>query len=86
MTSITTNLILAQSHSESFGISGGLFIAQLLNLIVLIAYIWLVSKAIARASKMGKGVEVPIWIFAIVLLPILGAVSALLHYKKPEQQ
>jgi hypothetical protein len=85
MTALTPTLILAQSHSESFGISGGLFIAQILNLIVLIAYVWLVCKAIARASKMGNGVEVPIWIFAIILLPIFGAVSALLHYRKPEK-
>ena len=75
-------LITAQTQSESFGISGGLFFAQILNLIILIAYIWLVCKAIARASKSGEGVEVPLWIFAIVLLPILGAVAALLHYPK----
>jgi hypothetical protein len=86
MTTIPPNLFLAEAHSESFSISGGLFIAQILNLIVLIAYIWLVCKAIARACKVGKGVEVPIWIFAIVLLPIIGAIAALVHYQKPEQQ
>ena len=75
-------LIAAATQSESFGISGGLFIAQILNLVIVIAYIWLVCKAIARASKSGEGVEVPLWVFAIVLLPIFGAVAALLHYPK----
>ena len=75
-------LITLQAQSESFGISGTLFLVQIINLIIIIAYIWLVCKAIARASISGEGVAVPLWIFAIVLLPVFGAVAALLHYPK----
>ena len=83
---MTATQLLAQNHSESFDINGYFLIAQILNLIILVSYIWLVCKAIARVAKMGNGVEVPIWIFAIVLLPIFGAVATLLHYQKPGQE
>jgi len=79
-------LITAQTQSQSFGINGGFLVAQILNLLILIAYIWLVCKAIVRASKKGEGIEVPFWIFAIVLLPIFGAVAALIHYPNPTQK
>ena len=78
--------ILAHGQEASYGMSGKLFLVQIINLIIFIFYIWLVFKAISRVSKVGKGVEVPIWVFAIVLLPIFGAVAALLHYPKPNRE
>lgn len=78
-------LLTAQIQSESFSINEALLLAQIINLIVIVAYIWLVCKAIARAIKSGEGAEVPLWIFAIVLLPIFGAVAALLYFSKSKQ-
>lgn len=48
---------------------------------VLVAYIAMVIQATLLVARKGEGVEVPVWIFAIVLLPFIGAIGAAAHYK-----
>ena len=48
---------------------------------LLIAYIGMVVQATLVVARKGAGVEVPVWIFAIVLLPFIGAIGAAAHYK-----
>ena len=49
--------------------------------IFLIAYLVMTLQATLLVARRGRGVEVPIWIFAIVLLPFIGAIGAAAHYK-----
>ena len=56
-------------------------IAQLINLFIVIVWMWATLKTIFLACRKGSGAEVPLWILVIVFIPILGALAAYLHYK-----
>ena len=71
---------LAAAQS-SFGIHPGFLIVQLIIWGLLVAYIVMIVQATLLVARKGEGVEVPVWIFAIVLLPFIGAIGAVAHYK-----
>jgi hypothetical protein len=54
---------------------------MLLFWVLVVAYVAMIVTATLRVARKGTGVEVPIWIFAIVLLPFIGAIGAAAHYK-----
>lgn len=56
-------------------------LVMLLFWVLVVAYVAMIVTATLRVARKGTGVEVPIWIFAIVLLPFIGAIGAAAHYK-----
>jgi len=68
---------------RELGINPWIIFSQIFTLITLVFYIMLIVKAISQTTKNGEAVEVPIWIFAIVLLLIFGPMAALMYYKYP---
>ena len=73
-------LILSSTQIiEEFGISWPLFLAQIINfLIVILLFILATRSILAR----GKGTEVPIWIFLSLIIPIVLPIIALIHFRK----
>ena len=76
--------ILATTITEEFGIQWWFLLAQVINLIVVVLYVSLLIRAVLRVARYGKGNEVPIWVFVIVFVPIVGIIGALTHYRKTE--
>lgn len=68
--------------APEFGISWFTFVVQVMNFSLIIAYLLTLVYAVLRVAKRGKGVEVPIWIIVIAVIPLLGVVGALSHYSK----
>ena len=75
------NHTLILNSQSSWNIHPSLFIAQILNFIIAVVWIWASFKMISFVCKKGQGSEVPLWVLIIVLLPIVGALASYIHYK-----
>jgi hypothetical protein len=75
----------AETNSD-WGINPALFAIQILNLVIIVLWIWATWKMISFVCKKGKGAEVPLWVLVIVLLPIIGAFAAYIHYRNKTTQ
>ena len=71
---------------SDFGLNAPFFFAQLFNLFIVGAWLWYSFKMISYVCKNASGSEVPLWILVIVLLPLLGAWAASLHYIKRDSR
>ncbi len=72
--------LLAESHS-SWEIHAALFAAQIINFTIIALWIWASWKMISFVCKKGVGAEVPLWVLVIILVPVIGALAAYIHYR-----
>ena len=71
-------------HEATLASSAWFYVAQLLNLTLMIAWPILLYKGVSIALRRGSGSEVPLWIIVVVIFPIFGGWIALTHLgKKP---
>ena len=73
--------ILATTITEDFGFEWRYLLSQLISLVVVVLYFSLLVRAVLRVARYGKGNEVPIWVFVIVVIPIFGIIGAFAHYR-----
>lgn len=68
--------------TNEYSISWLPLIAQVMNFSLIIIYILILVLAVLRVARKGKGIEVPIWIIVIAVIPVLGVIGAFTHYKR----
>ena len=66
--------------TEEFGLNWPMFVAQLVNITILLGLFILAARVIL---KQGSGWEVPVWLVLSFLIPLAFPVLALIHFRKP---
>lgn len=75
------NMIYSVAAQAAVGSRPGALLVLLVLLGLVAAYIAMVVQATLLVARRGNGVEVPVWIFAIVMLPFIGAIGAAAHFR-----
>ena len=76
--------IIAQ-HLD-FSISPRFIAFQILNILTVAAYFYLLVISVVTVVRKGYGTEIPLWILTIFLVPVVGPFAALYYYKsKPKR-
>ena len=64
--------LLALANSSEFEVSPLHLAFQILNFLIVVAYIYFLIAAIIAVLQKGRGSEIPLWIIAIFLVPLIG--------------
>ena len=68
--------------TEEFGLNWHMFIAQLINVAILLGLFILAARVIL---KRGSGWEVPVWLVLSFFIPLVFPILALIHFRKPRE-
>ncbi|MBK1833186.1 hypothetical protein [Roseibacillus ishigakijimensis] len=77
-----TDLLVQSDLAYDSGFRWPFFLAQVLNVLIIVFWVWSTIAAVRRVLCEGEGSEVPLWMLVIFLCPILGAVAALLYFRR----
>ena len=66
--------------TEEFGLNWQIFVAQLVNITILLGLFILAARVIL---KRGSGWEIPVWLVLSFFIPLVFPILALIHFRKP---